>query len=232
MKHALIAVMIVLLLSLVGGAYYVISNLDRLVADAIEYYGTQATGTAVKVGGVDVSLSEGRATIEGLTVANPEGFQYEYAFSLGAIAVDIDAGSLTGEPYGIELIDVNRPEIFFEVREDGSDNLRAIKDNVASSSEEAPAESGRPSPSLAIGRIALAEASLHARIVPMNEQRDVVIAPFAMTDLEGQPPEIARQVIRRLLDAALARVRSEGMSRLRDKAEDKAAEKLKDRLGL
>ncbi|MDZ7685734.1 MAG: hypothetical protein U5O39_12585 [Gammaproteobacteria bacterium] len=38
MKYGLIAVMIVLLLSLVGGAYYVISNMDRLVADAIEFY--------------------------------------------------------------------------------------------------------------------------------------------------------------------------------------------------
>ncbi|MDZ7685733.1 MAG: hypothetical protein U5O39_12580 [Gammaproteobacteria bacterium] len=122
----------------------------------------------MKVGAVDISLGEGRATIEGLTVANPQGFQYEHAFSLGTIAVELDTGSLTGEPYGIELIDVNRPEIFFEVREDGRDNLRAIKDNLASAPEDPPADSRRPSPSLAIGRIAMAEAALHARIVPMN----------------------------------------------------------------
>lgn len=244
MKNALVAVAVVAVIAVAGGAYYVLSNLDRLIADAIEYYGSDATGTSVVVSGVDVSLVDGKASIRGLSVANPEGFEFPYAFTLSSVTVDIDTGSIGGEPIRIELIDVRSPEVFFEVDTDGRDNLRTIQGNLASSTPDAsgPA-SDQPSPVLSIDRIELAEAALHARIASLNENRDLSMPPITMTDLEGQPAEIATQVAGRLLDAARARVREEGVGRLRDRArekldgkmeglEDKAAEKLKDRLGI
>jgi hypothetical protein len=243
MKNTLIAVAVVAVIAVAGGAYYVLSNLDRLIADAIEYYGSDATGTSVVVSGVDVSLGEGKASIEGLSVANPEGFEFPYAFTLSSVTVDIDTGSIGGEPIRIELIDVRGPEVFFEVDADGRDNLRTIQGNLASTGDTSGPVGDQPSPVLSIDRIELSEGVLHARIAPVNESRDLSMPPVTMTDLEGQPAEIATQVASRLLDTARARVREEGVGRLRDRAreelneemdglKDKAAEKLKDRLGI
>ena len=47
--------------------YAVVSTLDTLVARAIESYGSAMTGTAVRVGSVNIDLAEGSGTIRGLT---------------------------------------------------------------------------------------------------------------------------------------------------------------------
>ena len=49
MKKAILAVLVILVLAVAGGVYYITSNLDHLVKAAIEKYGSQATHTAVKV---------------------------------------------------------------------------------------------------------------------------------------------------------------------------------------
>lgn len=244
MKKVLIALGVVVTLGVAGIVIYVMSNLDRLVADAIAYCGSRATGTEVAVSGVDLSIREGRLTIDGLSVANPEGFEYPNAFTLSSITIDIDPGSAGSELIMIDLINVSSPEIFFELEDDGKNNLQAIQRNLRSTSASGGTEpSGdQPAPRLSIDRIELAEAALHARIEALNETRDLTMAPIALNDLEGRPMEIARQVADRLLDAALGKVREEGVDRLRDRAreklegeleglEDKAVDKLGEALG-
>jgi len=243
MKHLLVAIAVFLALTVAGGAWYILSNLNTLVAGAIEYYGSRATKTSVQVSGVNVSLTDGKATIAGLSVANPDGFETPHAFVLSSITVDIDTASLTSEPYGIELIDVSGPKVIFEVNQQGKDNLRTMRDNLGTTSEETAADTTQPSPRLAIGRIVLADARLNAHLTPLDERRQLSIPSFAMTNLEGQPAEIARQIVDRLVGAALDRAREEGVARLRERAReelgeeldelgDKAEDELKKRLGL
>ena len=52
-------------------AYLLLTSLDAIVERAIERYGSEITGTAVRVSSVDISLTSGRGTVRGLTVANP-----------------------------------------------------------------------------------------------------------------------------------------------------------------
>lgn len=226
MKNALIGLAVVVILAIAGGAWYVYSNLDGLVKDAIEYYGSRATKTDVRVTGVSISLGEGSATITGLSVANPAGFTYPNAFTLATATVDLDTGALTAEPYGIDVINVEGPEIFFEMNEAGEDNLRTLRDNLGTAPESGSSDPSQPSPRLAIGRISLAEAKLHASLAALDETREVTMPSLSMTNLEGEPPEIARQIADQLIDAALAAAREEGISRLREGALEKLGEKL------
>ena len=129
-KKIFAGVFVALVLVVAGGLYCLLSNLDAIVAGLIEKHGSEVTATPVAVAGVDVSLREGKASLSGLTIDSPDGFDARHAFSLGEIAVDIDLESLRDEPIVIREIRVQAPVVQAEVHEDGSSNLLALNENV------------------------------------------------------------------------------------------------------
>jgi uncharacterized protein involved in outer membrane biogenesis len=114
-----------------GAGYYLFSNLDSYVKAAIEKYGTQATGTQVTVGSVNISTTSGEGTLSNLVITNPKGYSQPDAFDLGTISVTIDTHSLLGDgPVIIHEIDIKGPVIDFEVDNSGNNNLKAIQKNA------------------------------------------------------------------------------------------------------
>ena len=85
---------LVVLIAVGIAGYYLYSNLDVLVEQAIEQVGSDTVGVAVRVDRVELDLEAGRASIFGLSVANPIGFEGAEAFALGEITVDIDLDSI------------------------------------------------------------------------------------------------------------------------------------------
>ena len=75
--------LLLVVIAIGASVFYVINNLDSLVKNAVEKYGSEATQTAVRVESVKITLKEGSSVIKGLSVANPAGFEAKYAFSLG-----------------------------------------------------------------------------------------------------------------------------------------------------
>ena len=130
MRKLLIAGGVVLTV-IIGGAVYLFSSLDSIVKKIIEDVGTQVAGVKVSVGGVKISLSEGKASITGLSVANPPGFSSDPAIKLGEISVALDTGSLNKNPIVVKDILVASPAVSYELASGGS-NLDAIQRNVQS----------------------------------------------------------------------------------------------------
>ena len=118
------------------------TSIDRAVASAIEYYGTQALGTPVTVGWVTIRTAQGKGTIRGLQIAQPDGFGDGPAISVDEITVDFGVDSLiSGTPYVIEFVRVGAPEVVYVVDENGRSNLAALQTNLARfSSSDAPDE--------------------------------------------------------------------------------------------
>jgi hypothetical protein len=152
MKKILIGVVIVAVL-VIGGIFFTVSNLDGLVKTAIEKIGTKVAGVDVKVSKVTLSLKEGKASIEGLTVANPKGFSTPTAIGLGAVSVSIDPSTVTGSPIVIKDVSIVAPQVTYELSTQGS-NIDAIKKNVdafvsasggekETASKEAPAKESK-----------------------------------------------------------------------------------------
>jgi hypothetical protein len=110
--------------------FWLISSRDALVKGAIEQYGSQMTGTAVRVGSVRIDLREGSATILGVTIANPAGFDTPEAFRLEEISVDLDTDRLTGSPIGIQRIEIQAPEVTYELNAQARSNLEVIAANL------------------------------------------------------------------------------------------------------
>lgn len=223
MKKLVIAVFIILILAIAGALYYVVSNLDAIIEAAIEEFGSDAVKTSVEVEKVETRLTEGAAVIYGFSVANPSGFSLPQAFSLDEIAVAINPEQTDKGTIAIDLINIVAPKVYFEINEQRQGSLNVLKDNLGmgeAATADVPSGESGPSGSLQdamkidIARFNFSDASLHAKIVPLNNRTyDLKLPALVLTDLGGTPQQISRQVLDKLIDHAKNEIRKQGLDK-------------------
>ena len=130
MKKILIALAAIILL-VVAGLVYVYVNLDNIVKATIEEAGTRVTLADVTVDNVKIETTQNTASIGGLVVGNPDGFETDYAFSLGNISVRLDGSTLTSNTIRVIEVIVDAPSVTYELGQ-GSSNIATIQRNVES----------------------------------------------------------------------------------------------------
>jgi len=233
MKKIVLGAILVLLITIGGGVYFLLSNLDDLVKSAIETYGSEATQTAVKVESVKIGLKDGSGAIRGLTVANPQGFTAPQAFSLGEIATQVELKSISQEMLVIDYVRVVAPEIFFELNAAGKTNLDALKQQLNSASSKPSAAStseGSAAPKLLIRKLLFADGNIHAKVVPLSKDYDLKLPRIELSNLGGQngatPDQIADQVLKVLTERALAEIQKQGIDRYKEKLEGEVNKRL------
>ncbi len=224
MKRIVLAVVALAVVGVAVALTLLVSNLDSIVEAAIEKYGSEMTGTAVRVGGVAIEISTGKGTIRDLTIANPAGFESTHAFRLGEITLDIDAGSIaTREPVVIDAIVIRAPEATYEMNASGRSNVLIIQDSLkryqgSGGGAEAPAgEATR----LAIKRFVFEEGEVKARTSAVGG-RDATVAlpPLRMTGLGGTRgatgAELGKTVLSAYTQKVLKAVASHQLDRVLD----------------
>ena len=110
------------------------ANLDSIVAEMIEDVGSDVLKTDVSVSGVSINLTGGKATIAGMTIANPEGYSDGNLFELNNIEVTLVLDSLNEDVLVIKSIKIRDPQINFEGDADGGSNMQTLLDNINSGS--------------------------------------------------------------------------------------------------
>lgn len=157
--------LVVLVLLVGGGLYYLANSLDGIVANLIEESGSRALGTTVRVSDVKISLKEAKGSIAGLTVANPKGFSGE-AISFQDIVIGIDPASiLSRDPIVITEVTVKSPSVKLILAANGSTNIQALLANISGSSSKSSSASTSGSSGglrVRINRLEIAGASLGA----------------------------------------------------------------------
>ena len=133
--------LLVLIVLIGGGIYYVFSNLDELIKTAVEEAGTRATGVDVTLGRVNVDLTGGTGALGDLNVANPPGFKTDYVFNLGDVSVSLDLDSLQSNPIVIKEVVVAAPKVIYELG-DGGSNVDVIQKNVEAFTNQISGGSG------------------------------------------------------------------------------------------
>lgn len=232
MKKTLLIIVVLIIVALAGGVYYVLNNLDSLVKQAIEKYGSEATQTAVRVKGVNIRLQQASASISGLTVANPAGFNTPNAFSLGQISTQINVKATSKNNIVINEVRIQTPEVFYEVNADKQGNLNLLKDRLgvggkAAGSKPATSSAGGATPNITIRKFEFAGAALHATLIPLNnKQYDMKLPSFTLSNLHGTPQQISRQVLNQLIDRAREEIRRKGIDAELDKARAKVKQKV------
>lgn len=176
------ALVVVLVVAIGGGLYYLYSNMDSIVKTAIESVGGDATQTKVSVKNVKLSPTSGEGTISGLIVGNPKGFSTPESVSLGSVAVKIDTSGITVFPPSVKFpvlvkeVTINAPSITYE-RGTSTGNLETIQQSVSkyAGMDQAkpaakPAAGGKDEPKFIIenlyvrdGKIAISHSALQGK---------------------------------------------------------------------
>ncbi len=211
----LIVVLAVVAIAVFAALRYGAGRLDSVVASTVERYGSEVTGTAVDVDGVDLALTAGRAHLTGLTVHNPKGYDTDYAVRIGTATVALDVGSLAGNVPVVKELEIDGALINAEQRGAAS-NLTDIQKKATADTGDASAQEP--------GRIVVERFRLrNARVLVTSERlskpeelplRDVVVEHIGTAKGGATYSEAAEAMLMPVIEAA----KSAATERLRSAA--------------
>ena len=115
------------------GALALSFSLDSVVESTIEETTAQMLQTSVEVDNVGISILDGKGTIEGFTIHNPEGFSDNPAIEMQTINLTLNPYSLLSDTVVIKSLEIQQPEFYYEQKMKGS-NLNALTDQLSGSS--------------------------------------------------------------------------------------------------
>lgn len=221
MNRKWIALIVVVVL-VAAGIYFLGSNLNSLVARTIETNGSKVTRTSVGVSGVKIEIREGRSSIENLAVASPGGYEAREAFSLGNITVDVDVKSVTGDPIVIDEVRISAPVVYAEFTRTGVSNIDELRKQVqeytgggSGGGDGSKGDAKRIRISSFVfekGRIEVDASALGV------EKRTVDLPEIRLTNVGGTsgaaPDEIAKEILTAFARKATSEVASSEINRL------------------
>jgi hypothetical protein len=159
-----IVVLLVVVIVAVGVIGYV--AIDRITKAGIEQGGTYAMGVETKLDGVRLGLFSGSVSLNGLSVANPEGFKSENFMSLGDGSVEVTLGSLMGDKVEVPLLELNNIDIALE-KDKGKANYQVILDHLAevTGGEGEPTEDAGEGKKFVIKELVITDVKVKAEVI-------------------------------------------------------------------
>lgn len=242
MKKGLV-IFALLIVLVVGGAVYFLGGAGDFIRAQIEQQGSKFLGTSVTVVGVDLSLTDGRMTINDLDVENPSGFSDADAFSFESVTLDL--GDVIKEPYVVQTVSVNAPEILYEFDASGQGNLIALKNNLMAnlpeSDNSAPAEPTEgPNPLVSVEDVTISNVRLKLNFenLPTGDLKidtkayEITLPTFSAGSIgvpDGLPADqVGAAIVNAMLDNVIAQAKAEAKKRVEDEAKKLAKEKLEE----
>jgi hypothetical protein len=240
MKKGLVIFGLIVLL-IAGIAFYLMRGAGDFIRTQIEEQGSQYLNTNVFVSNVDLALTDGRMSINGLTVKNPEGFSDATAFSMSAITLDV--GDVLSEPYVVQTISIDAPEILYEVDASGNGNLLKLKSNLEAnlpkSASDAESESSdSANPLVIVENVIVSDVRLKLNFEQLStgdldidtKAYEITLPTFNAGPI-GQPngmpaDQVGLAVVNSMLDNVMAAAKAEAKNRLADEAKKKVNEEL------
>ena len=236
-KKVIVGVVAIVVIAIAFAVFYLLSNLNSLVAGAIEKHGSDVTDTSVGVSGVDISLREGRGSIKGLTVASPEGFEAKNAFSLGDITIDIDFKSVREDPVVIDEIRIRAPVINAEITKTGASNIDELRKRVqaytAGASGSGGGDSGGETKNVRIKRFVFEQGRVEVDASALGVEKQTITLPeIRLSDVGGAsgaaPDEIAKVILTTVANKVLSEIANSEVNRLiKDQLGDSVSDETK-----
>lgn len=233
MKKIGIAVALVAV-AVAGALYWLRGNMDALVKDAIEHYGSAMTRASVRVAAVEISPADGRGVIRGLTVGNPAGFKTPHALKVDRIEVAIDLASIAKDAVTVKKIGINAPDIIYE-KADGTTNFDALLKNV--NDYVGPSEKKDGGKKLIVEQLAVTDAKAEASAAFMDGKTVAVPLPdIALRDIGKAkggitPGELGQEIFKTLKQKLASAVSFDNLTKSAGEQLDKAGSALKGLFG-
>ena len=202
-----------LLLALIGGAaWFLLFNVNTLVANLIVQEGSRAIGSQVTVDGVSIDLKEGSAGIRRFAVANPEGFSRRAAIALDDLRIELEPRAVAADPLVIDRIVVGGARLLVE-QAGANNNLRTILGSLRRSADDGPAETGDRK--VVVEQFELERATTTLFLPELEEERSVDMPGIVLTGVGraengAAAASLARQLLAPLIRAGLESMAARG----------------------
>ena len=203
MKKIMIAVL-GLLIVVIAGLTFVWSNLDGIVKEAIQTYGSEATKTQVSVADVKLELESGYASISGLNVGNPTGFSDPNIFELGEISVKVDTSTINQNPIVIDEIIIKAPSVIYEINKSGVSNIDALKKNLGIKPSSSSSASGGDELKMIIRKLVVESSKAQVKIAALgNAEQSVSLPRIQLTDVGKKSGGVTAAEVAQILSSKL-----------------------------
>jgi len=211
-KKILWGVVIALVILVIIGIIIASAFLGDIVKKSVETIGPKITKVSLKVDEVHLSLLTGSASVKGLVIGNPEGYQTPQAISAKMIAVGVNPLSVLSSKIVLRSVRLESPEITFEGGLRGN-NLSQILDNVNAAAQNAAQTGGtvstnataqaKPSKKFELDDLLITGAKVHVSLTDLGgKEMTLLLPPIHLTDLGKNADGItAADLTRNVLDA-------------------------------
>ena len=172
---------LVILLVILIAAFFLVGT--SLIKSGVEKAASSALGVPVTIKNIDLSILQGRVSIQGLVVKNPPGYANETLLELGEATVNLNIGSLMSDTVKIQLIKLDDAKLTME-QKGLSNNLKEVLDNLPK--EEKKAEPEKEGKNLLINRLEITNTNVRVKMLPVPGKSDTVslkIDPIIMNNL-------------------------------------------------
>ena len=241
----LLSVIAVIVLIVGIGLWFVFSNLNSIVKEAVETVGTDTLETNVSLNAVDIKLTDGSGELKGFSIANLPGYTQENMFAVDTVKLDIDPNSLAGDVIVIDELTIKGISVVAE-QLGTTTNLQALMDRLPKSdaTDGATSEDSGSSADvlLAVKQLNFVENSLtlatekygiHTLDLPNITQSNLGSEANGLT-----PEQLAKAIAEPLIESAkksveegIAKLAEEALKERLDEEKDKLKGKIDDELG-
>lgn len=231
----ILGIVLVLVLVVAIAMYFVVQNLDSVVKTAVETVGPQVTLTDVSLREAKIELKNGRAELNGLSIANPQGFSKANIFEMDTVVVQIEPASLREDVYVIKEIRIDGAQLLAEQKGMKDTNIQALLDNLKKSGslaeDSAAAEPETESDvRLMVEKLIFENGNVDLKTEQLGNYQmqlpTIDVANIGDKQTGLAPDELATAILQPILAEAKQQVRAE----LEDKAKEKAKERLQEEL--
>lgn len=175
-------VVVVVVAAVVGVFFYI----NTIAKHAVERGGTAAMGVPTTVDGVSIGVFRGEAGINGLTVANPQGYKTPHFMTMDDADAKVSLGTLRQDKVVIPYIRLDDLDINLEKLGDKA-NYEVILENLKkleTGQTPDPQEEKVDAKKYVIQEVAITNIKVHAKYLPLGKTGSLP------TSLDVDIPEI------------------------------------------
>lgn len=213
-RKILWSVVLVLVVLGLTGIIVASLHLGDIVKKGVETVGPNITKVTIKLDEVHLSLLAGSASLKGLVVGNPQGYQTPQAISASTIAVGVNPMSLFSDKIVLRSIYLEAPEITFEGGL-GGNNLSQIMANINATSKNGgpvATNAAAPAPStkkFEVDDLLITGAKVNVNLTDLGGKKmTLMLPPIHLIDLgknaEGiTATDLSRNALNAILSATI-----------------------------
>ena len=185
--------------------------IDSIAKAGIEKGGTATLGVNTTVDDVSLSLLKGQLVMDGLRIANPEGFSSPHLMQSGRFDVQVETGSVFSDTIVLPKFELDGMDINIEKNDKGN-NVSTVLDNIKSKApeEEAkkPEEGGKK---VKLDRVVVRNIAVHLHLPIIgggDEGRTLKVPEIVLEDVSSDDSAgvVVGQLTGKLFAAIMAAV--------------------------